>query len=109
LQGKFEAGFSYDKHIPDRHLESENRQNPLTGKLKKVFESDVTAKHRRSSVKTRNYLWPQPVLPNKYLGFPTQITESVNNNSVILGILQTFSQNIAVNFVRKSTIMEKLT
>jgi len=74
-----------------------------------MFSSDVMAKHRCNCVKTRNYLWPQPVLSNKYLGFPTQITESVNNNSVKRGKLQTLSQNIAVNFVRKLAIMEKLT
>jgi hypothetical protein len=62
-------------------IENEFRQNPLTYKLKNVFASDVMAKHRCNSVKTRKYLWLQPVLPNKYLGFSTQITESVNNNS----------------------------
>jgi hypothetical protein len=66
-------------------------------------------KHRSNCVKTRNYLWSQPVLPNKYLGFPTQITDSVNNNSVKPGRLQTFSQDIAVNFVRKLAIVKKLT
>jgi hypothetical protein len=74
-----------------------------------VFESDVTAKHGSNSVKTRKYLWPQPVLPNKYLGFPTQIMESVNNYSVMPGKLQIFSQNIVVNFVRNLAIIKKLT